>query len=166
MFKSIIFKNSIFLFISFILVSCNPPHHHRGASFITEPKLEFFGASLEKINGKISVKSYFQSSVIGRTEYIYENLNIELPENIKVGEKYELWTSHVKLWYAKGGQAGQINTEKAAGTIEITRVESSELELHCDLKFYGFSMKGHFPEVPNEIRRKGILTAKMGYRLY
>jgi hypothetical protein len=147
-------------------VSCGLPHYHNGMSFITNPSLELFGSNLDIVNGKYVVKSYFQSSIIGRTEYIYEYLVLEFLDSVVAGKKYDIPVSGIKIQYDKGGQAGQISSIKAKGVITVLEVSDSVLKLDCDLEFSSFTLKGNYNQVPDTIKRKGILTAKKGYRLY
>lgn len=154
------------VFLAVCAMSCGLPHQHKGPSFITDPGLELFGASLNKGNGANIIKSYFQSSIIGRTGYIYENLDIEIPGSIAAGKKYDISSPGIRMRYARGGQGGQISTVKAKGALTVLEVSDSTLKVRCDLEFSGFEVKGYYGTVPDSVQRRGILTAKKGYRLY
>ncbi len=147
-------------------VACGLPHQHRGLSFITDPALELFGARLDRADGRIIVKSYFQSSITGRTEYIYENLDMELPGTVAAGSVIDATGKDVVIRYAKGGQGGQMETARARGSLTVLAVSECEMKLKCELEFSGFTAKGHPGDLPAIIKRQGTLTAKKGYRLY
>lgn len=152
--------------IYMFLASCGLPHQHRGTSFITTPGLELFGASLVKENGVLVIKSCFQSSIIGRTEYIYENLDMEISAQVSAGKSYNASIPGIRMLYSSGGQGGQISTGKVKGAMTVLDISDSVVKVQCDLEFSGFTVKGHYGTVPDSVKRKGILTAKKGYRLY
>ena len=146
--------------------ACDLPHQHTGLSFITDPGLELFGARLDRADGRIIVKSSFQSSITGRTEYIYENLDMELPGTVAAGSVIDATGKDVVIRYAKGGQGGQMETARARGSLTVLAVSECEMKLKCELEFSGFTAKGHPGDLLASISRKGTLTAKKGYRLY
>ena len=152
--------------LAVFIASCGLPHQHKGASFITAPGLELFGASLAEENGAYVIRSYFQSSIIGRTGYIYENLDMKITSPISAGKSQDVSIPGISIQYASGGQGGQISTGKAKGVITVLQVSDSVVKVQCDLEFSGFTVKGHYGKVPDSVKRKGILTAKKGYRLY
>ncbi len=149
-----------------LFASCELPHQHRGSSFITSPGLELFGANLSVEKNGTVIKSYFQSSIIGRTEYIYENLDIEITIPVTAGKTYDVPASGIGVRYAAGGQGGQIGTAKAKGSLTVLEVSDSRMKLLCNLEFSGFTMEGQYGKVPDSVTRKGTLTALKGYRLY
>ncbi|HCL55828.1 MAG TPA: hypothetical protein DHW82_02325 [Spirochaetia bacterium] len=140
-------------------------HYHKGTSFIQNPDFELFGASLKETAVSYEIESYFQSSIIGRTEYIYENLNITLPKDLEVNQTIPVGQS-LKVWYAKGGQGGQIETEEAEGSVVIRKKDENEVFLELNLKFKNFKIVGHVSSAPETVERKGLLSAVKGYKIY
>lgn len=161
--KRFIFPASImFLF----LISCSPRHYH-GCGFIESPDFDQFGASLERGKGVYIIKSYIRSEIFFRTEYIYENFDITLPDTLIPGKEYRVGEIPAVIWYAKGGQVGQIESGKAEGTLTITAVSDSEMRLQLDLTFLDMKKGGgSFTDFPPTIRRKGTLRAIRNYTLY
>jgi len=149
-----------------VVIACGLPHQHRGLSFITDPYLELFGGRLETKDNLYLVNSYFQSSIIGRTEYVYENLDIRFPPGADVGSTYDLASKGISVRYARGGQGGEVDTRSFRGTISLIEISGSILKARCDLEFYGFTSKGSYGTVPQSVKRRGVLTAKAGYTLY
>ncbi|MBN1531502.1 MAG: hypothetical protein JXA20_02460 [Spirochaetes bacterium] len=151
--------------IALFVCSCAPRHHH-GCGFVDNPDFGQFGASLDRTGGCRIVKSYIRSEVWFRTEYIYENFDITIPETLATGTPHDAGTKGVAIWYAKGGQVGQIETRRARGTFTIRSCDSDRMVLDLDLTFHGFTVAGGSPEVPESISRRGTLTAIRGYELY
>ncbi len=152
--------------IAFLFIAGCAPAHYYKSGFIHDPSLDRFGASLAREGGSVVVRSYVRSEIPLRTEYIYENLDITMPDGVELNKKYPAGSRGFVLWYANGGQAGQIETRKARGTIAVRSLTADKVLLECDLEFYGFTMKGHYMNPPASIKRKGILSAKRGYVLY
>ncbi len=152
------------IFIMFIYMNACSQSHHRGLSFITNPDFDDFAASLTVDRESLMIQSYFQSSIIGRTEYIYENFDITIPKNLERNKKYDVTSYSIR--YAKGGQGGQIATEKAEGCFIIKKITHNSVDLEMDVEFKNFAMKGQYPDVPSKLKRKGILSAKIGNKIY
>lgn len=148
-----------------ILSGCQKRNHFC-CGFISNPDFGKFGASYTHENGVHTVKSYIQSKMLFRTEYIYENFDISIPDSLIPGKRYSAAEPGVKLWYAGGGQTGQLETERADGFFIIKKVDDDSIELELSLKFSGFKKTEWHGEVPEYILREGTLTATKGYRLY
>jgi len=146
------------------LINCiGYSHYHFGSSYITDPDFKLFGANLTKSESFYKIESYFRSSITGRTEYIYENFNLTFPIDIKQNQLLD--ASQFDIWYAKGGQGGQIETNFATGSFTVIKLSDKECSIDLNLAFSNFSIVGSF-EKQNTIIRNGILTAKINYELY
>jgi len=141
-------------------------HNHYGCGFINDPDFNKFGASFSREAGVYIIKSYIQSGMILRSEYIYENFDITIPDSFVPGKEYSIAEPGVKFWYAKGGQAGQIETAKAKGTFTIKNITGEGIELELNIKFYDFKKTEFYSNLPEYILRKGTLGARKGYKLY
>ncbi len=165
--KSYLITFFIILSLTVLILTCSSPkHYHKGNSFINDPDLDEFGATFEKKNNQYLIKSYFRSSIINRTEYIYENLNLTIPKSIGLKEKIKIPDDRITFWYAKGGQAGQIETAHASGYITLISITETDIQIEVNLTFNNFEQKGSFNKSIGSIHRKGTLTAKKGYKLY
>ena len=151
----------------FITISCSPRHYY-STGFIRNPSFNMYGANLKKQNNDYSIKSYIRSEIAIRTEYIYENFNISFPKTFQQDKKYNINEKGVTIWYAKGGQAGQIETTKARGHFTIKDISDDSVKLNVDLTFYGFTRTktSGLITLPKSIKRQGCLSAKEGYKLY
>lgn len=149
-----------------ILTCSSPKHYHKGTELISDPDLDEFGASLDGKKHQYVIKSYFRSSIINRTEYIYEKLNLTIPKSIGLREKIKIPDDRIHIWYAKGGQAGQIDTTHARGNIMPIAITATDISIELDLTFSNFKHKGFTHKSIERIHRKGLFTAKKGYQLY
>ncbi len=153
-----------------LFVSCTQsrPHYHLGASYIGNPGMDLFGSVLTSDSSSDYLKSYFRSSVRGRTEYIYEDFDMTVPKLLEPGREYGFDTPGVAVWYAKGGFSGQIETTNVEGSFVILERTDSLIRIKLTAEFFAFSKEGVWddPTLPDSIRREGILTSKAGYELY
>ncbi len=149
-----------------LLFSCGSGHNHVGFEYVTSPTFDQFGATLAETEKGREIKSYFQSSLYFRTEYIFENFNITLPKSLTTGKEYSAGEEGVEIWYARGGQVGSIETEKAQGHFTILEMSGDMLRLKLSLEFSGFTAKRAMVDIPDKIKREGVLTARKGYKLY
>ena len=158
---------SFFILVAVCIVSfsCAPKHYY-SSGYINNPNFNLFGASLSLDSGKYIIKSYIQSSKSSRTEYIYENFDISFPDTFALNQKFKIENNRVYIWYARGGQAGQIETTKGTGTFKILSMSKKEVKLELEIELQKFSTKGSIKKAPERIHRKGILTAKKGYKLF
>ena len=161
------FKMILMVLSVFSIFKCNgKAHYHKGGSFIHNPTFKLFGANLTQKENLFQIKSYFKSSIRMRTEYIYENFDISFPDNYEINKEYNITDSNVKIWYAKGGQAGQIETKEAEGTFKILKKTEDSIEIELNLTFKNFIQRKAYPMPKKPIIRNGILKAKKGYELY
>lgn len=164
-------KNILLLFLIIIFSSsCNSPrHYHVGKKFIQNPTFDMYGASLEKINEDLfQIKGYFKSSITGRSEYIYENIKILIPRPIVHDIKKEIIPLPqflIPIQFSKGGMGGQITTTSMDGTMRILEFSDDKIVIQLDVTFTQFKKEGTVKMV-DSIHRKGLLSAKKGYKLY
>jgi hypothetical protein len=162
-------KFAILVLILFTAACGNNKSRFRaGTDYIRDPGLNLFVSSLTINEGVYVLKSYFRSSVRGRTEYIYENLDITIPALFEVGREYPFDSPGVTVWYAKGGFAGQIETTNVSGSFKILEKTDRTVEVRIDAEFYNFVKKGVWDEVtlPASIRRRGTIISAVGNELY
>lgn len=165
------YKISLLSFISFILLfGCDnfKPHYYQDSQFIHNPTLNMFGAKMSIQQDQFRIESYFRSSIIGRSEYIYENLDLTFPKDFKLNQKYNIGSDQVKIWYAKGGMSGQFETSTADGFFIIEEKTQEKIKINITVTFSNFSYKGSLTKVtlPTTIQRKGLLSAELNYDLY
>ena len=155
------------LILLLFLPSCSPRHYH-GCGFIQNPRFDQFGASYDHEKGRRVIKSYIRSEMRFRTEYIYENFDIIIPDTLITGKEYSVSDPGITVWYARGGQAGQIETTAAKGTVTVKDIDDDDdITLVLNLKFYAFTVTGgHLTGIPDRIERSGTLHGIKGYRLY
>jgi hypothetical protein len=155
------------LLLFLVLTCCSHSSHHKGTSFIQEPAFNQFKAGFESTTQGYKLKAYFQSSIIGRTEYIYENLELFIPREIELNKIISVSSpTIISISYAKGGQGGQIESRMAVGTLKILKANTDELELELKLGFKDFTHKGFYPNIPPQIERTGLLKARKGVNIY
>ncbi len=130
------------------------------------PRFNSYRGSYELRGGVIAVKSYYQKRMFFRTEYTYESLDFEIPDGLEVGRRYEFEKHAKKVFYTSGGQAGQIETATAKGSMTIVSRSADRIRFELDLTFSGFTTKGHIMEIPSSLTRTGQLTADKGAKIY
>ncbi|MCU0848767.1 MAG: hypothetical protein MUD12_12850 [Spirochaetes bacterium] len=160
-------KKKLVPFMAFLVLAagCSPRHYY-SCGFLRNPSFDLFGASLQREGGRYVVRSYIQSKEPFRTEYVYENFDVSFPAEIRAGDRMDMGDGRAGIWYAAGGEAGQIETRKARGSIIIKKITGREAVLDVDLEFYGFERKGSPEKPPEKIARRGQLAASAGYSLY
>ncbi len=152
-------------FIISLLTAC-VANGFSGTARSEAPRFGSFRGSYELRDGIIAVKSYYQKRMFFRTEYTYESLDFEIPDGLETGRRYEFEKHAKKVFYTSGGQAGQIETGTAKGSMTIVSRSEGRIRFELDLIFSGFSTKGHITENPSSLQRAGRLTADKGAKIY
>ena len=148
-----------------LLIAC-AASSFSGTARSEAPRFTSFRGSYELRDGIIAVKSYYQKRMFFRTEYTYESLDFEIPDGLETGRRYEFEKHAKKVLYTNGGQAGQIETGTAKGSMTIVSRSAGRIRFELELIFSGFSTKGHIMEIPSSLARKGRLTADKGAKIY
>lgn len=150
---------SVFLTI----IACGPAHEHRGLSFVSGPEVSRFGAGWRQEGQSLVITAYFKSSIIGRTEYQYEQLDIVIPADAAAGSKLVLPAQGVSAIHRKGGEGGQRSSRKVSGTIGVSTMSDGALTLALDLIFSEYECAGVCAKEPVSYARRGLLSARKGY---
>lgn len=74
--------------------------------------------------------------------------------------------NQVKIWFAKGNMAGQIETDSAEGYFKIIKITQESIILDLKITFRNFTKKGAYFKIPKTIFRTGLLKAVKDYELY
>lgn len=144
------------------------PGYHTGSAYILQPGLEMYGWKCYESLYHVALEGYFQSSIAGRTEYIYEDFQLTFPAGFMTNHVYSLRTPGVNLWFARGGQAGQVESTNAVGTFVILETNTAGIKIRLDAEFTQFTNKddGGFMELPESVRRQGVITAGKSFVFY